>query len=271
MLTSDTSPTLAWRAEGGRAVPVLVWRFRPARLMIASGPLGGGIGRRDWLINASVPMSYDRDDPDRHLIEIATALGLAGRGAGLLTGVDVGRYVQVADGGAELVATVGIGAPILAAAPTVPGPTPGVAGGEPGGSGSVAGGNDATPVGLSAAAHGPVAGGHPVGTINIVAAVPVRLSPAALVNAVATITEAKTQALRELGVAGTGTCTDAVCLSCTADGAAEAYGGPRSTWGGRLARAAHAAVLAGGADWLARPCSWSQAARAGQPRPDAAG
>jgi adenosylcobinamide amidohydrolase len=82
------------------------------------------------------------------------------------------------------------------------------------------------------------------GTINIVVRVPVALSDAALVNAVVTATEAKTQALAEAGVPGTGTASDAVVVLCE-PGGTEPYGGPRSTWGARLARAVHAAVAAG--------------------------
>jgi adenosylcobinamide hydrolase len=76
-------------------------------------------------------------------------------------------------------------------------------------------------------------------------ALPERLCDAALVNAISTATEAKTQALWDAGVRGTGTATDAVCLLCPSEGDAHAYGGPRSTWGSRLARAVHRAVLAG--------------------------
>jgi adenosylcobinamide amidohydrolase len=68
---------------------------------------------------------------------------------------------------------------------------------------------------------------------------------AGLVGAVATATEAKTQALIEAGVAGSGTASDAVCIACPADGPVETFGGVRSTWGARLARAVHGAVLAG--------------------------
>ena len=83
------------------------------------------------------------------------------------------------------------------------------------------------------------------GTINVVAVLPARLSDAALVNAIATATEAKAQALFELGVAGTGTATDAVCIATPADGRAETFGGPRSRWGSRLARAVRDAVRLG--------------------------
>jgi adenosylcobinamide amidohydrolase len=83
------------------------------------------------------------------------------------------------------------------------------------------------------------------GTINVVAFVPERLSPAALVNTVTTVTEAKAQALWESGVPATGTASDAVCVFCPYDGPEHPFGGPRSLWGARLARAVHRAVLSG--------------------------
>ena len=60
-----------------------------------------------------------------------------------------------------------------------------------------------------------------------------------------TVTEAKAQALWEAGVAGTGTPSDAVAVLCPPSGPAEAFGGPRSRYGSRLARAVHRAVLDG--------------------------
>jgi adenosylcobinamide amidohydrolase len=72
------------------------------------------------------------------------------------------------------------------------------------------------------------------------------LSDAALVNAVATATEAKAQGLRDLGLDATGTATDALCLLCPDAGRPHDFGGPRSVWGARLARAVHAAITAGG-------------------------
>jgi adenosylcobinamide amidohydrolase len=89
------------------------------------------------------------------------------------------------------------------------------------------------------------------GTINIVAGVPVPMSDAAMVNLVMTVTEAKSQALFDLAIPGTGTASDAVCIlsPVAADQEdPEAYGGPRSTWGARLARAVYQSVLASSAD-----------------------
>jgi adenosylcobinamide amidohydrolase len=79
--------------------------------------------------------------------------------------------------------------------------------------------------------------------------VPEPLTDAALVNLVATVAEAKAQALGEAGVPATGTPTDAVVVCCPSgpvpDDDDHRYGGPRSRWGARVARAVHAALVEG--------------------------
>jgi adenosylcobinamide amidohydrolase len=197
------------RQEAGRAYPVLVWRADQAMRMVASAPHGGGVGVRRWVLNAQVPQSYARRDPDHHLGKLGVSLGLPGRGVGMLTAADVREVCHASDGGVEVSATVGLGHPTWAAAP-----------------------DEARPVSL-------------VGTINLVAMLPERLSDAALVNAVASATEAKAQALWDCGISATGTATDAVCIACPEDGRLHDFGGPRSIWGARLARAVHAALCAG--------------------------
>jgi adenosylcobinamide hydrolase len=219
-------PTLSDRLEDGIPVPVLVWAFPSLLRMISSGPLGGGIGERRWVLNATVPMSYARTDPDAHLAEMAADLQLGGPGVGLMTGVDVTERIFAADGAVEAVATVGLGSPAWAAAP-----------------------------------DGHVRRYRP-GTINTVVRVPVRLSDAALVNAIATVAEAKAQALWEVGVDATGTASDATCIVCEPDGPAEPYGGPRSIWGARIARAVHTAVRDGCLAWQRSGTSWSDRNRA---------
>jgi adenosylcobinamide amidohydrolase len=200
---------LRWRREGHREYPALVWRFPAPALAVSSAPHGGGIGLRRWAVNAQVPAAYARRDPDRHLGKLAVSFGLAGRGIGMLTAVDVRTYVTASDGGVQAIATVGLGNPVRAA--------------------DLDGAKQLTEV----------------GTINLLVVVPERLADGAMVNAVATATEAKAQALADLGIDGTGTPTDAVAIACPAEGMAHAFGGPRSTWGARLARAVHDAVLAG--------------------------
>jgi adenosylcobinamide hydrolase len=212
-------PILGDRLENGRDIPLLTWRIGRPLLAISSAPLGGGIGLRQWIINATVPMWYDRDDPDVHLAELAAELGFEGPGIGLLTGVDVAEVVTAVDEGVRVWATVGLGDPVWAAAIRADSPR--------------------------------------VGTVNIVVSVPARLSEAALVNAVATATEAKAQALWDLGLAATGTPTDAVCVVCPPDGPVAAYGGPRSEWGARIARSVHSAVRSGGGTGRGTGMPWS--------------
>jgi adenosylcobinamide hydrolase len=188
----------------------LVWRFAEPMLGISSAMVGGGIGLVSWVINFTVDAQYSRFDAADHLEEIARRLRLVGRGVAMMTAVDVACRCGATCDGATATATVGVRIPVWAASRDR--------------SDEV----DATP-----------------GTINIVAASPIRLSEAALVNAVATVTEAKVQALFDHQIPGTGTASDAVCILCPRGGEAEAFGGPRSTWGGRLALATYDTVAAG--------------------------
>ncbi|MBA8826905.1 adenosylcobinamide amidohydrolase [Saccharopolyspora lacisalsi] len=189
--------------------PVLVWRCDRPWLAVSSAVHGGGIGPRNWVLNATVKSGYDRDDPAAHVAEMGAELDLTGPGVGLLTAVDVRHETTTVDSGVRSTVTTGVGYPIWASDEAVA-----VAGQEP-------------------------------GTINAVCWSPVRLSEGALVNAVATVAEAKAQALVRAGVEGTGTCTDATVVLCPLDGDAEPYGGPRSRVGSALARTVHAGVTAG--------------------------
>lgn len=217
-----TDVVLTERVEAGRAWPVLVWAPGPGHRMISTAVDGGGLGERHWWLNTQVTREYHEPDPAAHVRRIAAALGLRGPGVGLLTAADVRHWRSATDHGVRAVATVGLGLPVPAAAAR-------------------------DVIARETAPTGP-------GTINVLVVVPVPLQDAALVNLVITATEAKTQALAEAGVPGTGTSSDALCIACPVDarGEAEAYGGPRSTWGARAARAVHAAVAAGTGEWLAR-------------------
>ncbi|GAA3189311.1 MULTISPECIES: adenosylcobinamide amidohydrolase [Streptomyces] len=202
------------------ALPALLWRAGPGWRMISSAVLGGGIGERHWFLNAQVPHGYTRRDPQRHLAEIA-APALTGPpappasalppGVGLMTAADIrATAAHTTEDGAEALVTAGVGVSGWAAVPApraVPHPGP--------------------------------------GTINILVALPVPLTDAALVNAVATATEAKVQALHDNGYDASGTPTDAVCIAARTPGndvPAEHFAGPRSLWGARLARAVHRAT-----------------------------
>lgn len=212
---------LTHRLEDGARLGTLLWEFGPGWRMISSAILGGGIGPRAWVLNAQVVAGYARMDPADHLASLAPA----GQGVGMMTAAEVGRRVTAEDHGVRAVATVGLRVPTWAAAPE--------------------GAADPELAPMLSAPPRP-------GTINIIAALPVAMTDAALVNAVMTVTEAKTQALVEVGYPGTGTASDAVCVAVRADGPPEPFAGPRSTWGARLARAVHAAVRRGAEEWLVR-------------------
>lgn len=206
---------LSHRVEDGERLGSLLWEFGPGWRMISSAMLGGGIGAREWVLNAQVVAGYSRMDPVEHLVELAPE----GDGVGMMTAAYVERFAKAQDGGVEAVATVGLRVPTWAASP-----------------------HDRADPELR-----PMR----VGTINIIVAVPVAMSDAALVNTVMTVTEAKTQALAEVGFPGTGTASDAVCVAVHDEGGQELFGGPRSEWGARIARAVHAAVLSGAREWYA--------------------
>ena len=196
------------RTEDGERLSMLIWRLPDSMTVASTASVGGGVGTRRWVVNAQVGRNYLRHDQSKHAKELAQGAGLEGTGVVMFTASDVRRVRLAVDGGVQAEATVGLTHPTWAA--------------------DADGTHNGSP-----------------GTINIVAFVPVRLASAALLNALCTVTEAKTQALLDSGVPGTGTASDAVAVACPAAGHAEPFAGPRSVWGARLARAVHAAVLAG--------------------------
>lgn len=199
--------------DGGGQPSVVLWKaFSEPRWACSSAIVGGGLVELNWVLNATVATQYFHDDPAAHGQTIANELGLSGEGACLLTGVDVEVNARWArEGGVAVMATAGISSRGWAAAPA------------------------------AATANVP-----PTGTINIVVDVPEPMSPAALVNLVMTITEAKAQYFAEAGHPATGTPTDAVVVLCPQGEVSDdgVYGGPRSRWGAVVARAVLAAMHA---------------------------
>jgi len=248
----DVRFTTGTRNEDGRELPVLWWRPAEPLRAVSTAIVGGGVGPMHWYLNATVPADYGRHDPAAHVGALAAARDLHGPGVGMLTAVDVTTVEVTGDGGVVVLATVGLGLPTWAAAP-----------GEP----------DGGPEGGSAP--------PPAGTINLLVVVPEAVGDAALVNLLATATEAKVQALLEAGVAGTGTASDAVCVACPTGPLADEpspdaglvppmdrvagdrgrFGGPRSYWGARTARAVREAVARGAA------ADHGRAVAGGWPRP----
>jgi adenosylcobinamide hydrolase len=204
----------------GAAGPVLYWEFSSRLRSISSAIVGGGFASPNWVLNMTVDPNYSRFDPDAHIAEVAQILNLEGTGIGLLTAVDVRTHTNHDCEGASVCATVGVRRSTWAHDPTEPLPK-------------------SIPLGANTA--------MPPGTINLICYVHERLSDAALVNTIVTITEAKTQALADRHIAGTGTASDTVTVLCPEHVVhqEEVFGGPRSYWGARLATSTYEAVTAG--------------------------
>jgi adenosylcobinamide amidohydrolase len=193
----------------GSARPALLWRLGTAVRCASTATVGGGLGERRWILNVQVPLDYARVDLEAHVAEVASDVGCRGTGIGMLTAASFDSLTEHEDRDVHATATVGVSKPTWAADV-----------------------DDALTV-------------WRVGTINIVVFVPVALTDAAMLNALTTATEAKSQALFEHGVPGTGTASDAVCVVAPTTGAEEPFGGPRSVWGARVARAVRGAVAGG--------------------------
>jgi len=195
---------------GVPALAALAWRLDAPLLSASTAPVGGGVGPRHWVVNVQVTADYGRRDVVAHVAEVAGALDLAGPGVGMLTAAAVDAAAVAEDAGVRVEATVGLSRPIWAASPA-----------------------QECEVAVTP------------GTVNVVVFLPVRHTDAALANILCTVTEAKVQALLDGGVAGTGTASDAVTVLCPPTGPAEPFGGPRSEFGARVARATYAALRSG--------------------------
>jgi adenosylcobinamide hydrolase len=190
----------------------LVVDLGQAHRCLSSAVLGGGLGWvRTWL-DLEVALPYTRTDPDDHLVDESG--DLAGPVVGMLTAAPVARFRQAEVGGAQAVATVGVGHALAAVG--------------------------------SRPRRAPAAG-----TINLLVVVDQPLTDAGLVGAVQTAVEAKAQALAAARVpaandAGyaTGTATDAVCIACPAGGRVP-FAGPVTRVGADLARAVLEVVRSG--------------------------
>lgn len=170
------------------------------------------MGPLRWVLIVGVPDDYSRTDLSVHAAELSSGLGLEGRGATMFTAARVSQFRTHTDEGVTVAATVGVTRPTWAAS-------------EDGG-------------------HGTWPRSSGPGTINIVVGFPAPLCDAAAVNTVMTVTEAKSQALQEHGVPGTGTASDAVTVVWPGGEPRSRFGGPRSRYGAPAARAVHRCVLA---------------------------
>ncbi|WP_157729613.1 adenosylcobinamide amidohydrolase [Tumebacillus algifaecis] len=159
---------------------------------VSSALFGGGCQQKSYIVNAQVPHGYSSDDPWLDLEHRVLDLGLTiDETAAMMTAADVDDVVERAASGDQFrlqsYVTAGVG--------------------------------NAARAGVARKTYP----GYRAGTINIIVAIDGRLTEAALINAVITITEAKAAALQDSGVTihdgsgrfATGTTTDAVIVAAT--------------------------------------------------------
>ncbi|WP_151732953.1 adenosylcobinamide amidohydrolase ['Paenibacillus yunnanensis' Narsing Rao et al. 2020] len=188
---------------------------------ISSAVYGGGMGPLKRAVNLFVHKDYDCSDPVRDLEDKLHQWGYEAEGcAGLMTAVPP-SHAAVAE---EDTGSAGIFCCVTAAA-----------------------GNAAR-----AGVERPVLAAYRPGTINIMLGIDGWLTPAAMVNAVMTATEAKAAALADLGIrdsetglTATGTTTDAFVLAVSQSRryhAEHAYAGTATDLGGAIGRLVYGAV-----------------------------
>jgi iron complex transport system ATP-binding protein len=187
--------------------------------ILSSAVVGGGLIYARYILNCHVRKGYCHPQPDADLAVMARNLGIVEPFVGMMTAARMHE--------ARATARQAEGVTVAAIV------TAGLS-------------NPSTP-GLS-----PPATSKP-GTINLILLVDAHLTPAALVNAVITATEAKAQIILAHGTrtpeghAATGTSTDAIVVACTGRGEALPYAGPVTRVGwliGCCVRTALAAALA---------------------------
>lgn len=182
--------------------------------MLSSAMVGGGFLRARYIVNRHVHKDYCHPHPTADLRAFARSHGITDLFVGLMTAVSMHktRSVTLRDTALTVtaVATAGLSNP---AAP-----------------------------GLS-----PPAVTAP-GTINVILLLDAYLTPAAMVNAIMTATEAKVQILLERGTrtpeghVATGTSTDAVVVACTERGDILPYAGPVTPVGWLIGRSVRAVL-----------------------------
>ena len=202
---------------------VVVTAERPLHVL-SSAVRRGGLGEARTIVNLHVDTHHSSDDLERPLADFIAERGLPEPCVGLLTAActEHAEVAHVTASGFAVTAVVTVGL------------------------------SNRTTAGRAEAAR------WQPSTINTIVIVEGQPEAAALVNAVVTVTEAKTLALGEAGVRSpdghpaTGTSTDAVVVAATGRGPAARFGGPASEMGATVGRAVLRALERGIAAWKVR-------------------
>jgi iron complex transport system ATP-binding protein len=176
---------------------------RPLHIL-SSSVVGGGMIEARAIINRHVNKNYNHPDPPQDLQDFAAGYGITEPFVGLMTAAYLDGVKTVTLCEKDLIVSAVI----------------------------TAGLSNPTAAGLSSPAV--LAS---TGTINMILLIDARLTPPAMVNAVITATEAKTDVLLRRGIPtpeghpATGTSTDAIVVACTGRGKPIPYAGPATMVG----------------------------------------
>ena len=197
-----------------RTAEVLVVHSQQPLTVLSSAVVGGGVVRVRYLLNRHVHRDYNCLDPAADLVAFARSQGITEAFVGLMTAVSLQKARAITLRAATLTVAAVVTAGI----------------------------SNATAPGLSPPAM------PGAGTINMILLIDACLTPAAMVNAVITATEVKTQVLMAHGVrtpegyAATGTSTDAMAVACTDSGTPLSYAGPVTLVGWLIGRCVRTAL-----------------------------
>lgn len=190
--------------------------------VVSSAAVGGGFVEARAIVNLHVPKNHPCTDPAGDVVRFCRRRGIPEPCVGLLTAASTekARLAVESANGVRVLAVVTVGLSNLVDS-----------------------------------GRSPLAGWHP-STINTIVVLDADPAPAALVNAVITVTEAKTMSLVAAGIRcgdgqpASGTSTDAVVVGATGRGPRNRFGGPVSELGWVVARAVRSAVDEGVQRWL---------------------
>jgi adenosylcobinamide hydrolase len=194
--------------------PALIITSQRPLLALSSALQGGGLLQTRQILNLHVDKDYNHPDPAQDLVEQGTRFGLEPGFIGLLTAV----YVEKACLSTQQDENITVCAVVTAG------------------------------LGNTSAAGLTLPFSYRAGTINTIVLVDANLSPAALVNMVMIVSEAKSDVLRRLdkrtaaGEIATGTSSDALVIAATGRGILLPYAGPVTQVGWLAAHAVRQAL-----------------------------
>jgi adenosylcobinamide hydrolase len=195
--------------------PVAIIRL-PGRFRVLSTTImGGGYTETDTIFILEVKMGYDNNRPEEDLEEVRRRYSLPVDCVGFMTAADVNRVLtvtreEVNGCRAITVATAGVTNAVYA--------------------------GERLPQEII-----DLLPKHVAGTINVVSVVDQPLQDCGLAGGIITMTEAKSAALVDMKVKGTGTTSDAVAIACPC-GTGDKYCGPATDMGMAMARSVRGGV-----------------------------